>query len=123
MNRIEVSLAMLTILVCIGIVSTPAIIRARCSEVDAQQQIADVVVVNETDTTLTVIFVGENGNRGTDVPPRLAVAMGVNPEHDTLEVKAIAYRKDGSVAGIANHVFHLKSPKETGWWKVNQWDL
>ena len=90
---------------------------------EPEKSVENVVVVNETDTTLTVIFLGEDGNRGTEVPPRLAVTMKVNPERNTLEVKAIAYRKDGSVAGIANHIYHLKNPKESRWWKVTSLDF
>lgn len=122
MNKLE-RYKHVAVLAMIGIVSIGATELVAKVSAAQEQKIADVVVVNETDTTLTVFFLGEDNNRGTEVPPHLAVTMKVNPERNTLEVKAIAYRPDWSVAGIANHIYHLKDQKESGWWKVTSLDF
>lgn len=122
-RNLAIVLSVLVVAMLVGLPIADGWADAQRIAANPAKVVEDVVVVNETDMTLTVFFVGENGNRGTEVPPRLAVAMKVNPERNTLGVKAVAFRPDGSVAGIANHTYHLKNPKETGWWKVAPNDL
>lgn len=89
-----------------------------CSAEEPTARTKNVVVANETNTTITAFFIGTNGNRGTEIPPRFVLVVPVNHEHNALEVKAIAYRKDGSFAGMTTRILH---PGEK--WVVKEYDL